>query len=851
MVMVTATAPPPTRLPSIGSDTLAGMQRLSIARSLRVALIGLTLVLTAIAALGVASLYSARQRYENTLAQSSSLATAAANLAAAGIAEEEVLRDARGPTAASARAQVAADYKRAAALAAALARADRASARLIAAQIAAEGRARAMLRTGQLTQATAVRGPLALSRRLASQVQARQSARQSHARAKARSDTRRAVILVAVAGLLALLAALTLITVLVSAMRKPLDALVQATGALAAGQLEQRVRPAGPRELQDLGEAFNAMGDDLSRAQHHIESERRRLAVTIESLGDALIVTEPDSSAIAAVNPRATELLPELVTAGRIDVPSSPLPPLEEALASETIVEHAGRTLSVTAAALGSEADGTVWTIRDMSERARLERAKSDFVATASHELRSPLTSIKGFVELLDRSPENMSPRQREFVDIILRSTDRLVDLVNDLLDVARIEADHVEISRRPIDVGEAVREVAELMGPRIEEKGQQLGIYIAPALPLALADSGRIRQIIANLLTNAHLYTPEGGRIHIGVEPDRAWVQIVVEDSGVGMSDDDASRVFERFFRGRAPGHDGRTGAQSSPGTGLGLSIVKSLVDLHQGMIEVDSEPGRGTAFRVLIPAAVPGPESSRSLEAIRGRHVLVIDDEREIAELIAGQLAPLSVVTTIATSGEQALGLLRSTHFDAVTLDILMPGMDGFEVLRTIRSDPELSRIPILFVSVFSGRQELAGEWVVSKPIDADELRDVLGAAVSAGRSRVLVVGREEIQPVLEPALDDYGIEHDWVTTGAAAARVCGERRYEVALVDVGIRSPQAVLQALDLRGRRLRRAVIMFSDGTAPVSPGIERLGMEVVPVDEAASALLAALRGEREG
>src|SRR5207302_1719555 len=180
---------------------------------------------------------------------------------------------------------------------------------------------------------------------------------------------------------------------------------------------------------------------------------------------------------------------------------------------------------------------GIVWTVRDTTERAKLERAKSEFVATASHELRSPLTSIKGFVELLERSPENLSERQREFVDIILHSTDRLVDLVNDLLDVARIEADRVEINPRPIDVGEAVREVAELMGPRMADKEQQLGIYIAPALPLAVADPGRVRQILANLFTNAHLYTERGGRIHVGVEPDRAWVQIVVADSGRGMT--------------------------------------------------------------------------------------------------------------------------------------------------------------------------------------------------------------------------------------------------------------------------------------------------------------------------
>jgi CheY-like chemotaxis protein len=318
--------------------------------------------------------------------------------------------------------------------------------------------------------------------------------------------------------------------------------------------------------------------------------------------------------------------------------------------------------------------------------------------------------------------------------------------------------------------------------------------------------------------------------------------VRIVVADTGIGMTTEETERAFERFYRARS-------GNESSPGTGLGLSIVKSLVDLHHGVIEVDSEPGRGTTFHVLIPAAVAADDLD-SLDVIQGRRVLIVDDEPDVAELIAGQLAPLDVDTTIATSGEQALLALRGERFDAVTLDILMPHMDGFEVLAQIRSDPDLRATPIVFVSVFSARSELSGEWVVAKPIDAAELRHVLAAAVRAGRSRVLIVGREELQDTLEPALDELGIEHQWETSGAAAARVCGERRFEVALIDVGIRNPQAVLQALDLRGRRLRRAVILFSDGASPTPSGIVNLGLEVVPVQDAAHALLSALRGDRE-
>ncbi|MDQ6834780.1 MAG: ATP-binding protein [Actinomycetota bacterium] len=813
--------------------------RLSIARSLRLALTGLTIVLAAVATADVVSLYQARQSYENALARTSSLSTAAANLTSAGIAEAEVRRDATGPTAPPARARAAHAFSVAAAAALRLARSDPRSELLIRGQISQQRLARQRAAGHTLGPAAAQGGPLAAAGRLAAQVQARQQVRQRRAADDARTQSHRYAMIVIAAGVLALVAALGLITALARSMRRPLDELVQATRELAGGALARRVTPAGPRELRALADSFNSMAESLTEAQRRIEQDGRRLAVTIESLGDGLLVTEPGSSRIATANPRARQLLPTLAPGNRVDAPGSPLPDLSTALEGETSINRDGRVLAVTAAPLGSQAAGVVWTVRDVTERTRLERAKSEFVATASHELRSPLTSIKGFVELLGRNSEQLDARQREFVDIILRSTDRLVELVNDLLDVARIEADNVEISRRPIDVGEAVREVAELMGPRIGEKDQRLGIYVSPALPLAMADPARIRQVIHNLLTNAHLYTEAGGRIHVGVEADRAWVRIVVADSGVGMTAGQRAHIFDRFYR--AHGSDA-----SIPGTGLGLSIVKSLVELHEGEIEVESEPGRGTTFYVRLPAAVLGHDEEQPLEVLRGRKILIVDDEPDVATLIAGQLTPLEVQPTIATTGAQALERLHGERFDAITLDIFMPGLDGFQVLAAIRADPELRAIPILFVSVFAGRRELAGEWVVAKPIDADELRQVLAAAVRAGRSRVLVVGRPHMQVALEPALDELGIEHQWETTGPAAARVCGERRFEVALIDVGIRNPQAALQALDLRGRRLRRAVILFSDGATPTPAGIVNLGIEVVPVEDAPQALLQALR-----
>jgi signal transduction histidine kinase len=471
---------------------------------------------------------------------------------------------------------------------------------------------------------------------------------------------------------------------------------------------------------------------------------------------------------------------------------------------------------------------------RDVDERAALERAKSEFLATASHELRSPLTSVKGFVELLENGTRDggFTAREREFVEIIGRSTDRLVELVDELLQVAQLDADHVELRLRPIDVGEAIQEVAELLGPRIRDKDQQLGIYVAPTLPLAYADAGRVRQVIGNLLTNAHLYTPEGGRIHVGAEADRAWVRIVVADSGVGMTQSETDRVFDRFYR--AP-----SGTAAAPGTGLGLSIVESLVALHGGEVEVASRPGGGTTFQVRLPAARPPTADAR--EVLRGRRVLIAASS-QTAEAVTAALTVCEADTEVTGDAETAFAALTDEHHDVLVLELAGRGESALVVAERTRAHPDLHATPIVFLGAGGPIDpRLAGEWTVTSPHDPREVRSVLAAALRAGRARVLVVGREALQATLEPALDDLGIEYQWECSGGAAARVCGERRFELALIDAGMRNPEAVLQALALRGRRLRHAVILFGDGEVDGAPA--------VALRDTPDAVLAALRGDR--
>ncbi len=815
-------------LPRSGAVASAVLRRLSIARSLQLALLGLTILLTAIAGFGVAALYNSRQDYEDKLADALEMETAAARLLAAGVVEEATLRTATGSAGATARARARGAFEAALDSGRDQAADDPPSRRLI---DQAEAAQRALRETGAPTAAALeARQPIA-------DLQDRQRERIDEARDDARDESRRALIAILIGGGLALLGAIALVAALLAALRRPLDDLVSASGRLAGGDLAARVEEEGPDELRELGRSFNAMAKDLEVARERIEAERRRLEVTVRSLGDGLVLLG-SHGAITAVNPRARELIPG-IEPGRLPADAGlELPDVDAALHDEVLVERGDRTLAMTAARLEDEG-GMVWTLRDISERARLERLKTEFVATASHELRSPLTAIKGFIELLAAS-EDLDPRHREFVEIVHVSTNRLVDLVNDLLDVARIEAGRVEVHRRLIDLADVVDEVTSLLRPRIEEKGQTLEIDIAEELPRALADPGRIRQVLTNLLTNAHLYTGEGGRLGVRLSNAPEGLRLEVADTGRGMTPQELEHVFDRFYR---------AGGGEGPGTGLGLAIVKSLVDLHQGTIEVDSTPGDGTTFTITLPRA-PSPDAEpEARRALRGKRVLVLDDEPEVARLIAERLEPYGVETATVNKGEDALECLHREHFDAVTVDILMPGMSGFEVLRELRADPELAGIPAVVVSVFSGREALSGEWVVSKPIDAEELAEALGAAVLAGRVRVIVVARAHMRERLAPTLDELAIEHEWATTARDGARLCAQRRFEVALVDAGMPDAQDAIGQLVLRGRRLRRSVVVFSEGEGEPAQGFVRLDAEPVPLADAGATVLGLLESEQ--
>ena len=245
---------------------------------------------------------------------------------------------------------------------------------------------------------------------------------------------------------------------------------------------------------------------------------------------------------------------------------------------------------------------------RDAAERDRIERMKDDFVLTVSHELRTPVTVVKGFAEMLTAQKKALSSRQAEAAEVISESATQLQTMINDLLDLARSDAGKLRITPQPTSVKALAQRVGRQMRPHFEERDQRLTVSVEKDLPEVMADSDRIGQVLANLLTNANKYSPEGARVRMTASMNGGNVEFAVADNGPGLDSEELDHVFERFWRAQS----GET--QSVGGTGLGLAIAKSLVELHGGAITAVSKPGKGATFRFVLPIVKEGKSGRKA---------------------------------------------------------------------------------------------------------------------------------------------------------------------------------------------------------------------------------------------
>jgi PAS domain S-box-containing protein len=490
-------------------------------------------------------------------------------------------------------------------------------------------------------------------------------------------------------------------------------------------------------------------------------------------------------------------------------------------------------------------APGLVAALRDISREAEVERLKNEFISTVSHELRTPMTSIKGYTDLLFLGMAGgLTDAQRSFLKIIKSNADRLTALVNDILDISRIETGRMRLNIEPLALGEIINEVVVSFQEQYREKGLTLAWEEPRDLAPVRGDEARVTQVLSNLIANAWQYTPEGGRVSISVQPKGAFLQVDVADSGIGISGDDANRIFDRFYRADHPL------VQEAAGTGLGLSIVKMFVEMLGGEIWLQSELGIGSCFSFTLPLAssdlpepVPDPLSAEMTEGISRRpKILVVEDDRHLALLLRRQLESEGYRVLLAGSGEDALWLARESHPQLITLDIMLPDMDGFTVLEQLKESPMTAGIPVVIVSVLSDTERgyaLGAVDYITKPFgESHLLKAVQGALRTLEESesyRLLVADQDpKVTTLLEESLSLHGYEVWTASDGEKALAQVNESEPDLILLDTKLPVVDGYEVIRQLKSNEATRSIpiIVLTDSSVDKEQDrVRMLGMEV--------------------
>jgi signal transduction histidine kinase/CheY-like chemotaxis protein/HAMP domain-containing protein len=594
-----------------------------------------------------------------------------------------------------------------------------------------------------------------------------------------------------IADLLIVALGVLLTFVILRSIAVPLRRLVGAIDGLSAGNLSVAIPPAGPDEIGAMAHTLGLFRDSLKerdRLAAEAETQRKTIATAIATISEGFVLYDSEDR-IVLFNEQFRDIYPGLAdiikrgtTFGQVleAVISRSLVDLGNQSPQDWIAErkarhehsggfaeyrYGGRYIRISERRI--QGGGTVAVYSDITElrqhNLELEearelsevanRTKSQFLANMSHELRTPLNAIIGYSEILqedaaDSGQEQLVPDLRR----IEGAGRHLLGLINDILDLSKVEAGKMDVFIEEIDISSLLDEVKAIITPVVAKNGNTLEVRLADRIGSMRTDRTKVKQCLLNVLSNASKFTQDG-RLTVGVErleTDRSMIQMTISDTGIGMTPEQLGRLFQAFSQADA------STTKKFGGTGLGLAITRHFCRLLGGDITVASQAGKGSTFTIILPHQALEPDQS-AVETAQGLPransvdeagpvvtVLVVDDDPAARDLLTTNLGREGYRTVQARSGDEALELARKLRPDAITLDVLMPKKDGWAVLGALKADPELCDIPVIMVTVAPDRGiglSLGAAEVMTKPVDRGALTNLLRQLLS-GDGPILVV-------------------------------------------------------------------------------------------------------------
>lgn len=433
---------------------------------------------------------------------------------------------------------------------------------------------------------------------------------------------------------------------------------------------------------------------------------------------------------------------------------------------------------------------------RTARELQRASALKDRFLAAVSHELRTPMTVILGFTGTLLRGTQGpLTETQRESLERVQRNARLLLGLINDVLDISKIEAGKAEIKREVVSVVALLKQAETDFTEAARRKGLSLKTVVSGELDSIVSDGAKLTQILANLVGNALKFTDKG-YVEVRAEPRglHRWA-LVVTDSGVGIPESEHDAIFEEFRQGESEAHQGHGG------TGLGLAIVRKLVLLLGGTVSVQSSPGEGATFSVNLPRELsteaPAPPLPAAGPPAADRRVLVVDDDESIRKLLRFELEPYGLQVLEAADGAGALEIARAQKLDAIVLDVMMPRLDGWSTLRALKASDATRQIPVLVHSVVENRAfgfALGAFEHLVKPVSGQAIVDALKrAGLFGGGANVLVADDDaDIRKLLEKELGSAGFRVRTARDGAEALESLTRERPAAVVLDLLMPEP-----------------------------------------------------------